>query len=84
MFFARIIGSGDRLCLKMKMARIGYFVTSIVMDILLGFLASAIVMWFSRLREFRADEMGAKLADKMIILDALRPAEQRPDWMPRA
>ena len=38
------------------------------MDILLGILASAIVMWFSRLREYRADEMGARLAgrDKMI------------------
>ena len=62
-----------------------YFVTSIVLDILLGFLASAIVMWFSRKREFRADEMGAKLAgrNKMIsALDALRPAEQRPDQMP--
>jgi len=58
-----------------------------VMDILLGFLASAIVMWFSRQREFRADAMGAKLAgrNKMIsALDALRPAEQRPDQMPES
>lgn len=57
------------------------------MDILLGILASAIVMWFSRLREYRADEMGAKLAsrDKMIsALNALRPAEARPDQMPEA
>lgn len=57
------------------------------MDILLGFLASAIVMWFSRQREFRADAMGAKLAgrNKMIsALDALRPAEQRPDQMPES
>mgnify|MGYP002664492100 FL=1 len=44
-------------------------------------------MWFSRLREFRADEMGAKLAskDKMIsALDALRPSAQRPDQMPES
>ena len=34
---------------------IGYFVTTIVMDILLGFLAAIIVAWFSRQREFRAD-----------------------------
>ncbi len=90
MFFARIIGSFvDRTVFKNTSGRpgIGYFVTSIAMDILLGFLASAIVMWFSRLREFRADQMGAKLAsrDKMIsALNALRPAEQRPDQMPES
>ena len=40
----------------------GYFITVIVMEILLGILATIIVMWFSRRREFRADEGGAKLA----------------------
>ena len=90
MFFARIIGSFvDRTVFKNTSGRpgIGYFITSIAMDILLGFLASAIVMWFSRLREFRADQMGAKLAsrDKMIsALNALRPAEQCPDQMPES
>lgn len=88
MFFARIIGNFvDRTIFRNEddAPGIGYFVTSIVMDILLGMLASAIVMWFSRRREFRADEMGAKLAsrDKMIsALNALRPAESRPDTMP--
>ncbi|OLF34989.1 zinc metalloprotease HtpX [Psychrobacter sp. C 20.9] len=90
MFFARIVGSFvDRTVFKNTSDRpgIGYFITSIVMDILLGFLASAIVMWFSRLREFRADQMGAKLAsrEKMIsALDALRPSAQRPDQMPES
>ena len=90
MFFARIIGSFvDRTVFKNTSDRpgVGYFITSIVMDILLGFLASAIVMWFSRLREFRADQMGAKLAsrEKMIsALDALRPSAQRPDQMPES
>ncbi|MBE0443304.1 MAG: protease HtpX [Psychrobacter sp.] len=90
MFFARIIGSFvDRTVFKNTSGRpgIGYFITSIVMDILLGFLASAIVMWFSRLREFRADQMGAKLAsrEKMIsALNALRPSAQRPDQMPES
>ena len=90
MFFARIIGNVvDRAVFKNTSDRpgIGYFVTSIVMDILIGFLASAIVMWFSRRREFRADEMGAKLAskDKMIsALNALRPSTQRPDQMPES
>ena len=40
---------------------IGYFVTTIVMDILLGFLAAMIVAWFSRKREFRADAGSANL-----------------------
>lgn len=90
MFFARIIGSFvDRTVFKNTSDRPGngYFITSIVMDILLGFLASAIVMWFSRLREFRADQMGAKLAsrEKMIsALNALRPSAQRPDQMPES
>ncbi len=90
MFFARIIGTfADRVIFKNESDApgIGYFVVSMVMDILLGMLASAIVMWFSRKREFRADEMGAKLAgrDKMIsALNALRPAEARPDQMPES
>ncbi|WP_066805798.1 protease HtpX [Moraxella oblonga] len=89
MFFARVIAilvdnalSGNK---ENNQPGVAYFVTSMVMDILLGFLASAIVMWFSRLREYRADEMGARLAsrDKMIsALNALRPAESRPDQMP--
>ena len=40
---------------------IGYFVTTIVLDILLGFLAAIIVAWFSRQREFRADRGSAQL-----------------------
>ena len=40
---------------------IGYFVTTIVMDILLGFVAAIIVAWFSRQREFRADAGAAQL-----------------------
>jgi heat shock protein HtpX len=40
---------------------IGYFVVSIIAEIVLGFLASIIVMWFSRYREFHADAGGARL-----------------------
>jgi heat shock protein HtpX len=40
---------------------IGYFVTTIVLDILLGFVAAIIVAWFSRRREFRADAGAAQL-----------------------
>ena len=40
---------------------IGYYVTTIVLDILFGFLAGIVVAWFSRLREFRADRGAAQL-----------------------
>jgi heat shock protein HtpX len=58
---------------------IGYWVTSIVAEIVLGILASMIVMWFSRQREFRADAGGARLAGrgKMIAaLEALKRAHE--------
>lgn len=90
MFFARIIATAVDSALSSNDEEnqgpgIAYFVTSMILDIVFGVLASAIVMWFSRRREFRADEMGAKLAsrEKMIsALNALRPAESRPDMMP--
>ncbi|MCI0400896.1 MAG: protease HtpX [Gammaproteobacteria bacterium] len=53
----------------------GYWITTIVAQIVLGILASMIVLWFSRYREFRADAGGARLAgrDKMIhALERLR------------
>ena len=51
---------------------IGYFVTTIVMDIVLGFLAAIIVAWFSRQREFRADAGAAQLMGrKQPMINAL-------------
>jgi heat shock protein HtpX len=51
---------------------IGYFVTTIVLDILLGFLAAIIVAWFSRQREFRADAGSAQLLGrKQPMINAL-------------
>ncbi len=49
----------------------GYFLTSIAAQIIFGILASTIVMWFSRQREFRADAGGAKLAGRQNMIDAL-------------
>jgi len=50
----------------------GYYVTSIVLDIVLGFVASMIVAWFSRQREFRADEGSARLlGQKQPMINAL-------------
>ena len=51
---------------------IGYFVTTIVLDILLGFIAGMIVAWFSRQREFRADAGAAQLMGrKQPMINAL-------------
>jgi heat shock protein HtpX len=55
---------------------IGYFVVSIIAEIVLGFLASIIVMWFSRYREFRADAGGARLAGREQMIGALRALQR--------
>lgn len=55
---------------------IGYFVGSIVAEIFLGFIATAIVMWFSRWREFRADAAGAELAGRPKMINALKRLQQ--------
>ncbi|RXT81256.1 zinc metalloprotease HtpX, partial [Pseudomonas syringae] len=64
MFFARIIGNFvDKVIFKTENGQgIAYYITTIFAELVLGFLASAIVMWFSRKREFRADDAGARLA----------------------
>lgn len=90
MFFARIIGAVvDQAVFKNNSNRpgAGYFITTLVMDMVLGFLATAIVMWFSRFREYRADEMGAKLAGRGNMIAALsalqrtHSAEPMPEGM---
>jgi len=67
---ARVVGNiVDKAVFKNEQGYgIGYFVTSMVAEIVLGILASVIVMWFSRQREFRADAGSAQIegADKMI------------------
>ncbi len=81
---SRVIGYVvDRLILKNDREELGmgFFVTSLVAQIVLGILASMIVMWFSRNREFRADAGGARLAgrEKMIAaLQALKRAHEPP------
>jgi len=50
----------------------GYFITVIVLEIVFGILATAIVCWFSRYREFRADAGGAHLAGKRKMIAALQ------------
>lgn len=88
MFFARIIGNFvDRAIFKNEDGRgIAYFVTTIVAELVLGILASAIVMWFSRKREYKADAAGAQLASTNAMIAALErlKAEQGiPVQMPK-
>lgn len=87
MFFSRIIGNFvDRVVFKNEDGPgIAYMVTSIIADIVLGILASTIVMYFSRYREFRADEAGAQLAGRQAMINALRALQREhevPDQMP--
>ncbi len=49
----------------------GYFITVMALQVLFGMLASVIVMWFSRQREFRADSGGARLAGRPNMISAL-------------
>ena len=62
----------------------GYFVTVIVTQILLGILASIVVSWYSRRREYRADAGGAYLAGKASMIGALEALQRsvEPEHMP--
>ncbi len=64
---------------------IGYYVTSMVMQVVLGFAASIVVAWFSRRREFAADAGGAHLAGKRKMIAALAKlkAQHEPSSLPQ-
>ena len=61
-----------------------FWIATIVAQLVLGILASMIVMWFSRQREFRADEGGAQLAGRNKMIAALERLKQRhePSQLP--
>jgi heat shock protein HtpX len=73
MFFSRVIGHlVDKLIFKTERGQgPAFFVTMFIAELVLGFLASTIVMWFSRQREFRADTGGANLAGRHNMIAAL-------------
>lgn len=73
-FLARVIGNlVDRAVFRNNEGRgMGYWVTTIVAELVLGVLASIIVMWFSRQREFRADTGGATLSTRNKMIAALQ------------
>ena len=73
LFFSRVIGYViDRAVFKTERGEgPAFFITSIIAQIVLGILATIIVMWFSRQREFRADAGGAQLAGRQKMIAAL-------------
>jgi heat shock protein HtpX len=68
-FFARIVA---RALSRGSDNQFVYFMTVIAFQIIFGMLASIVVMWFSRYREFRADAGGANLAGKEKMINALK------------
>ena len=86
-FLSRIVGHIiDRVVLRNERGYgIGYFVSVIVAQLVLGVLASIIVMWVSRRREFRADAGSAKLNGKRPMIDALARLDRRaPAQLPES
>lgn len=85
-FLSRIIGHAvDRLIFRTEEEHgPAYMITSIIAQIILGILASIIVMWFSREREFRADAGSAKLAGRQKMIAALERLKQQhePSHLP--
>jgi heat shock protein HtpX len=75
-FFSRILGGLIDSALRSRDDRggrgIGYFVAVMACELVLGILATIIVAWFSRRREFRADQGGASLEGKQAMASALR------------
>jgi heat shock protein HtpX len=87
-FLSRVVGFVvDRVLLRNERGvGPGFFIASLVAQILLGILASMIVMWFSRQREFRADAGGAKLAGRESMIRALEGLKRssQPAQLPEA
>lgn len=85
-FLSRVIGHIiDRVVLKNERGHgIGFFISSIIAQVVLGILASMIVMWFSRWREYRADAGAARLAGRYKMISALQRLQQghTPDTLP--
>jgi heat shock protein HtpX len=77
-FLSRIIGhTVDRVVFKTERGYgPAFYITSFIAEMVLGVLAMVIVMWFSRWREFRADQGGADLAGRQKMINALKRLQQ--------
>jgi heat shock protein HtpX len=80
-FLSRVIGGFvDRVILRNERGGgIGYFVSVIAAQLVLGILANMIVSWFSRQREFRADQGGARTAGTGNMIAALQRLKSAAD-----
>ena len=85
LFLSRIIGQlVDRVVFRTENGQgPAFWVTVVIADLVLGILASLVVMWFSRQREFRADAGGAGLAGRGAMIAALkRLGSLQPEPLP--
>lgn len=89
MFFARIVGYAVDSFLRRDSEEggvgIGFYIATFICEIIFGILASTIVAWFSRRREYRADEVGAALgstAGMIGALQRLKAESEVPDQLP--
>jgi heat shock protein HtpX len=87
MFLSRVVGYVvDKVVFKTERGTgPAFFITMIIAELVLGVLASIIVMWFSRQREFRADAGAAKLSSGKKMIAALErlQAESSPSTLPK-
>ncbi len=84
-FAARIVGHlVDRAVFRSDGYGPGYFISTIVAQIVFGIMATPIVMWVSRQREFRADAGSAKLVGRQPMINALTRLQQNiPSQLPK-
>ena len=84
LFLSRLVGYWvDRVVLRNERDHgFGFFVTTLVAQVLFGIVASIIVMWFSRQREFRADAGGARLSGREKMIAALEKLRAQSDPQP--
>jgi heat shock protein HtpX len=84
MFLSRVVAYAiDKLVFKTERGTgPAFFITMIVAELILGVLASIIVMWFSRQREFKADTGGARLASRNKMIAALEKLKQGQQPLP--
>ncbi|MDR2105393.1 MAG: protease HtpX [Deferribacteraceae bacterium] len=88
MFLARVIGyTVDKAVFRSKEIGIGYYIVVFLCEIILSILASIIVMWFSRRREYAADAGAARFAGSTSMIEALEHLQKEsgmPNQMPQS
>lgn len=82
-FLARIAADFIARSSNASSSQAVYFMVSMVLQVVFGFLASFIVMWFSRQREYRADAGAAKLVGPHKMIAALQRLKDKPGILPK-